>query len=107
MRGYSEKCKRFAKRLGVDLSACKDIFLEDAAKAMGLGPGERLTLEMIEEMADCEGGCAEGGCVMNNPGKRQSYPEGIACNQEEDVSAEPFAVSVAELLKRTGLHETS
>ena len=55
--GYSEKCKKFAERLGVDLSACKDKFLADVAKAMdlNLGPGECLTLEMIEEMTDNKG----------------------------------------------------
>ena len=55
--GYSEKCKRFAERLGVELSACKDEFLEDVAKVMGLnlGPDEYLALEMIEEMTDGRG----------------------------------------------------
>ena len=100
--GYSEKCKKFAKRLGVELSASVDKFCADVAEAMGLDsePGECLTLEMIEEMAVCEG---DG--VMNNPDKRppvpeELRPEGIACNQEEDVSVEPFAASVAELLER-------
>ena len=85
--GYSEKCKKVAGHLGVDLSACKDIFLADVAKAMGInfGPGERLTIEMVEEMAD------------------DFYPEGIACNQDEDISVEPFAASVDKLLERMGI----
>ena len=81
--GYSEKCKKVAKRLGVELSASEDKFLADVAAALGLsfGPGERLTVEMVEEMTDGVG-------------------EGVACNQEEDLSVEPFAVSVDKLLER-------
>ena len=84
--GYSEKCKKLAEHLGVELSASVDRFCADIAEAMGLdlGPDECLTIKMIEEMAE-------------------NWGEGIACNQEEDLSVEPFAVSVDKLLKRMGI----